>query len=50
MQDRLFFFAGYERNRVRQTTQDNLAFLPTDAMLAGDFTDTRWPPATAAPV
>jgi hypothetical protein len=35
--DRLFFFAGYERNRVRQTTQDNLAFLPTDAMLAGDF-------------
>ena len=38
VQDRLFFFAGYERNRIRQTTQDNLAFLPTDAMLAGDFT------------
>ncbi|HVQ16820.1 MAG TPA: carboxypeptidase-like regulatory domain-containing protein, partial [Vicinamibacterales bacterium] len=37
VQDRLFFFAGYERNRVRQTTQDNLAFLPTDAMLTGDF-------------
>ena len=37
VQDRLFFFAGYERNRIRQTTQDNLAFLPTDAMLAGDF-------------
>jgi len=37
VRDRLFFFAGYERNRIRQTTQDNLAFLPTDAMLAGDF-------------
>ena len=50
VQDRLFFFAGYERNRIRQTTQDNLAFLPTDAMLAGDFTRTRRPRATAAPV
>jgi hypothetical protein len=47
LQDRLFFFAGYERNRVRQTTQDNLAFLPTAAMLAGDFTEYASPACNA---
>jgi hypothetical protein len=39
MPDRLFFFGGYEHQRIRQTTPDNLAFVPTAAMLAGDFTD-----------
>jgi hypothetical protein len=38
VRDRLFFFAGVERQRARQTTPDNLAFVPTAAMLAGDFT------------
>ena len=38
MRDRLFFFVGYERNRVRQTNPDNFAFVPTPAMMAGDFT------------
>ncbi len=38
VRDRLFFFAGYERNRVRQTGTDNFAFVPTPAMMAGDFT------------
>lgn len=38
VRDKLFFFGGYERNRVRQTTLDNLGFTPTAAMLAGDFT------------
>ena len=38
VRDRLFFFGGYERNRVRQTTHANLAYVPTAAMLAGDFT------------
>ena len=42
--DKLFFFVGYERQRTRQTTPDNLAFVPTAAMLAGDFTA----PASAA--
>ena len=36
--DKLFFFAGYERNRVRQTTPTNFAFVPTAAMMSGDFT------------
>ena len=34
---KLFFFGGYERNRVRQTTHSNTAYVPTAAMLAGDF-------------
>jgi len=38
VRDRLFFFGGYERNRVRQTTASNVAYVPTAAMLAGDFT------------
>jgi hypothetical protein len=38
VRDKLFFFFGYEHQRIRQTTPDNLAFLPTAAMLAGDFT------------
>ena len=44
VKDKLFFFAGYERQRARQMTPDNLAFVPTAAMLAGDFTA----PASAA--
>ena len=44
VKDKLFFFAGYERQRARQVTPDNLAFVPTAAMLAGDFTA----PASAA--
>jgi Carboxypeptidase regulatory-like domain len=38
VRDRLFFFFGYEHQRIRQTTPDNLAFVPTPAMLSGDFT------------
>ena len=38
VRNKLFFFAGYERNRIRQTTPDNFAFVPTAAMMAGDFT------------
>ena len=44
VQDKLFFFGGYERQRARQVTPDNLAFVPTAAMLAGDFSA----PASAA--
>jgi hypothetical protein len=38
VENRMFFFAGYERNRIRQTRPDNFAFVPTAAMMAGDFT------------
>jgi hypothetical protein len=38
VRDKLFFFAGYQGTRTRQTPPDNIAFVPTAAMLAGDFT------------
>jgi hypothetical protein len=36
--DRIFFFAAYQDTRATQTPADNLTFIPTAAMLAGDFT------------
>ncbi len=36
--DKLFFFAGYQGTNTRQLPSGNLAFVPTPAMLAGDFT------------
>src|SRR5262245_37770830 len=36
--DRLFFFAGYQGTNTRVIPTDNRAFVPTAAMLAGDFT------------
>jgi outer membrane receptor protein involved in Fe transport len=47
VRDRLFFFAGLERTRIRQTSPDNFAFVPTAAMLAGDFTDYASPACNA---
>jgi hypothetical protein len=38
MKDRLFFFAGYQGTNLRVNPTDNTAFVPTAAMLAGDFT------------
>ena len=38
VRDTLFFFAGYQGTRTRQTPADRIAFVPTAAMLAGDFT------------
>src|SRR6202035_1517651 len=35
----LFFFAGYQGTIQRSNPSDNLAFVPTAAMLAGNFTD-----------
>src|SRR5207248_4769656 len=35
---KLFFFAGYQGTTVRQDPSDTIAFVPTAAMLAGDFT------------
>jgi len=36
--DRLFFFVGYQGTNTRVVPTDNRAFVPTAAMLAGDFT------------
>lgn len=37
-QNKLFFFAGYQGTKTRQDPAENTAFVPTPAMLAGDFT------------
>jgi hypothetical protein len=36
--DRLFFFGGYQGTNVTQIPASNIAFVPTEAMLRGDFT------------
>ena len=36
--NKLFFFGGYQGTKVRQDPANNKAFVPTAAMLAGDFT------------
>ena len=35
--DKLFFFAGFQYNRVKQETANTFAYVPTAANLAGDF-------------
>jgi Carboxypeptidase regulatory-like domain len=36
--DKLFFFGGYQRTTLRQDPANNIGFVPTAAMLTGDFT------------
>ena len=36
--DKLFFFGGYQGTALRQRPADQIAWVPTPAMLAGDFT------------
>ena len=38
MRNKLFFFGGYQGTTVRQDPTDMREFVPTAAMLAGDFT------------
>jgi hypothetical protein len=38
VQNKLFFFGGYQGETRRQDPQDTQSFVPTAAMLAGDFT------------
>src|SRR5258705_14016747 len=38
VQNKLFFFGAYQGTATRQTPSANIAFVPTGAMLAGDFT------------
>ena len=37
LRDKLFFFGAYQATRVRQTPASFIAWVPTAAMLAGDF-------------
>ena len=38
VRDQLFFFAAYQRTRVRRIPTSSFQFMPTAAMLTGDFT------------
>ena len=38
MRDKLFFFGGYQGTTIRQAPADSLTYVPTAAMMAGDFT------------
>ena len=46
--DRMFFFGGYQGTYIRQTPTSNVAFVPTPAMLAGDFTQLASPACSGA--
>ena len=37
VKDRIFFFGAYQGTRATQTPADIVTFIPTAAMLAGDF-------------
>ena len=38
LRDRLFFFGAYQATPIRRSPPSNIAYVPTPAMLAGDFT------------
>ena len=38
VQDKLFYFAAYQRTRIRRIPTSSFQFVPTPAMLNGDFT------------
>src|SRR5688572_27177414 len=38
VRDKVFFFGAYQGTRVRQTPASFISWVPTDAMLTGDFT------------
>src|SRR5438067_1347084 len=38
IQNKLFFFGGYQATRIRVAPTDNISYVPTAAMLAGDWT------------
>src|SRR4030095_15459527 len=47
VQDRLFFFGGYQGTYLRRTEPDRISYVPTAAMLAGDFTTFASPACNA---
>ncbi|HJT88805.1 MAG TPA: carboxypeptidase regulatory-like domain-containing protein [Bryobacteraceae bacterium] len=50
VKDKLFFFLGYQDTIVRSTPAATVAFVPTPAMLAGDFSAVAGPPCRATPL
>ena len=46
-ENRLFFFGAYQGTRVRSDPGDTIRFVPTRAMLAGDFTTVTSPACNA---
>src|SRR5258705_2712455 len=49
VQNKLFFFGAYQGTATRQTPAANIAFVPTAAMLAGDFTAFASPACNGGP-
>jgi len=47
IRDKLFFFGGYQGTLAHQATAANIAWVPTAAMLAGDFTQRASPACNA---
>ncbi len=47
LRNKLFFFGGYQRTSQRSDPAQNTAFVPTPAMLAGDFTAIAAPACNA---
>ncbi|MBI4263577.1 MAG: TonB-dependent receptor [Acidobacteria bacterium] len=47
LRDRMFFFAGVQGTRVKQVPSSDIAFVPTAAMLAGDFSAVASPACNA---
>ena len=49
MKNKLFFFGGYQGTMIRQDPADMISFVPTAAMLAGDFTASASPACNGGP-
>lgn len=47
VRDRVFFFGAYQGTTLRVTPASNIAFVPTPAMMAGDFTALSSPACNA---
>ena len=47
LKNKLFFFGAYQGTRIRTAPSDQLAIVPTAAMMAGDFTDFASPACNA---
>src|SRR6185436_4844952 len=47
VQGKLFYFGGYQGTRINVTPTDNFRFVPTPAMLAGDFSTITSPACNA---
>src|SRR5207249_9512438 len=43
--NKIFFFAGYQATTIHQDPEDNISFVPTTAILAGDLRRSHLPPA-----